>query len=137
MSPCAARPTRPPSSPTLSRSPGPGSRTRSPLADLALRGWSTTPPARQLAVGHTTTWRWARLRHSAPDTPDHNFEEFISGNKFVNTDLRAEWCGPCRKFGPVVEWVSGKHEGIEFAKINTEVQRELAQASRSRRSPPS
>ncbi|GAA2769952.1 thioredoxin family protein [Nonomuraea dietziae] len=43
-------------------------------------------------------------------------------------DFWAEWCGPCRKFGPVFEQVSDKHEGVVFAKVDTEAQRELAQA---------
>ncbi|MEV1066117.1 thioredoxin domain-containing protein [Streptomyces sp. NPDC050263] len=57
-----------------------------------------------------------------------NFNEVISGNDFVIIDFRAEWCGPCRKFGPVFERVSDKHEGAVFAKVDTEAQRELAQA---------
>ncbi|WP_326812986.1 thioredoxin (plasmid) [Streptomyces scopuliridis] len=57
-----------------------------------------------------------------------NFNEVISGNDFVIIDFWAEWCGPCRKFGPVFERVSDKHEGVVFAKVDTEAQRELAQA---------
>lgn len=43
-------------------------------------------------------------------------------------DFWAEWCGPCRNFGPVFEEVSGKHEDVTFGKVNTEEQGELAQA---------
>ncbi|MEU9885715.1 thioredoxin [Sphaerisporangium sp. NPDC051017] len=57
-----------------------------------------------------------------------NFNEVISGNDFVIIDFWAEWCGPCRKFGPVFERVSEKHEGLVFAKVDTEAQRELAGA---------
>ncbi|MFJ6076637.1 thioredoxin [Streptomyces sp. NPDC093065] len=57
-----------------------------------------------------------------------NFNEVTSGNNFVIIDFWAEWCGPCRKFGPVFEQVSDKHEGVVFAKVDTEAQRELAQA---------
>ncbi|MFD7282415.1 thioredoxin [Streptomyces sp. NPDC059862] len=57
-----------------------------------------------------------------------NFNEVISGNDFVIIDFWAEWCGPCRKFGPVFERVSHKHDGVVFAKVDTEAQRELAQA---------
>ncbi|MEV5085580.1 thioredoxin [Streptomyces sp. NPDC056159] len=57
-----------------------------------------------------------------------NFNEVISGSDFVIIDFWAEWCGPCRKFGPVFERVSDKQEGVVFAKVDTEAQRELAQA---------
>lgn len=57
-----------------------------------------------------------------------NFNDAISANDFVVIDFWAEWCGPCRKFGPVFEQVSDKHTDIVFAKVDTEVQQELAQA---------
>lgn len=57
-----------------------------------------------------------------------NFNDVISANDFVIIDFWAEWCGPCRKFGPVFEQVSDKHEDVVFAKVDTEAQRDLAQA---------
>ncbi|MFH9817586.1 thioredoxin family protein [Streptomyces sp. NPDC017230] len=57
-----------------------------------------------------------------------NFDEVNSGNGFVITDFWAEWRRPRRTFGPVFEQVSEKHEGVVFAKVDTEAQRELAQA---------
>ncbi|GAA2439400.1 thioredoxin family protein [Streptomyces macrosporus] len=56
------------------------------------------------------------------------FNEIISGNDFVIIDFRAERCGPCRTFGPAFEQVSDKHEGVVSAKVDTETQRDLAQA---------
>ncbi|MGW0953542.1 thioredoxin [Streptomyces sp. NPDC001212] len=56
-----------------------------------------------------------------------NFNEVVSGNDFVVIDFWAEWCGPCRKFGPIFERVSEKHDDLVFAKVDTEAQRELAQ----------
>ncbi|MYV46035.1 thioredoxin [Streptomyces sp. SID2888] len=56
------------------------------------------------------------------------FDKVISDNDFVVIDFWAEWCGPCRKFGPVFERVSEKHDEIVFAKVDTEAQQELAQA---------
>ncbi|WP_210590961.1 thioredoxin [Streptomyces sp. GESEQ-35] len=73
------------------------------------------------------TCRSSPHEHTIELTPD-NFNEVISGNDFVVIDFWAEWCGPCRKFGPVFEQVSDKHEGVVFAKVDTEAQRELAQA---------
>ncbi|WP_128382024.1 thioredoxin [Streptomyces cavernae] len=57
-----------------------------------------------------------------------NFDEVITGNDFVIIDFWAEWCGPCRKFGPVFERVSDTIEYVVFAKVDTEAQHELAQA---------
>lgn len=57
-----------------------------------------------------------------------NFDEVVSGNDLVLIDFWAEWCGPCRQFGPVFERVSGEHPDIVFAKIDTEAEPELAAA---------
>lgn len=60
------------------------------------------------------------------DLTKENFAEVIEGNDLVIVDFWATWCGPCKSFAPVYEEVSGKHEDIVFAKVNTEEQQELA-----------
>lgn len=57
---------------------------------------------------------------------EQNFEETILNNDFVVIDFWAPWCGPCRGFAPVYEAASEKHEGMVFAKVNTEEQQALA-----------
>ncbi len=56
--------------------------------------------------------------------------ETIESNDIVLIDFWAEWCGPCRMFGPIFEKVSEKHAdddlSIVFAKVDTEVEQELA-----------
>ena len=54
------------------------------------------------------------------------FEETIVNNDIVLVDFWAEWCGPCKMFAPTYEKVSENHDGVVFAKVDTEVEQELA-----------
>jgi len=55
-----------------------------------------------------------------------NFEETIEENETVIVDFWAEWCGPCRMFAPIFEEASEKYDDIVFAKVDTDVEQDLA-----------
>ena len=55
-----------------------------------------------------------------------NFNATIEDNDVVVVDFWAPWCGPCRMFAPTFEAVSEQYPNVVFAKLNTEVQQELA-----------
>ena len=48
----------------------------------------------------------------ALEATDGNFEELVlKSDKPVIVDFWAEWCGPCRMVGPIVEEVGVEYEG--------------------------
>lgn len=58
-----------------------------------------------------------------------DFESTVTENPIVLVDFWAAWCGPCRTFAPTFEAASAKHDSIVFGKVDTEAERDLAQAA--------
>jgi thioredoxin 1 len=58
-----------------------------------------------------------------------NFEKTILEEGTVLVDFWADWCGPCKRFGPVYEAASEQHPDIVFGKVDTEAEQALAAAA--------
>jgi thioredoxin 1 len=55
-----------------------------------------------------------------------SFGTHIEKSGIVLVDFWAEWCGPCRMFGPIFETASEKYPEITFGKVDTEAEQQLA-----------
>ena len=65
---------------------------------------------------------------AAVNLTEPEFADTIDNNSIVLLDFWAEWCGPCKAYGPVYERVSEEFPDVVFGKIDTEAEPQLAQA---------
>jgi thioredoxin 1 len=64
-----------------------------------------------------------------------NFDDVMEQNPLVVLDFWAEWCQPCKVFGPIFEQLAELNPEIFFGKVNTELSPDLAQAFQVRSIP--
>jgi thioredoxin 1 len=59
---------------------------------------------------------------------DANFQtDVIGSEKLTVIDFWAEWCGPCRAIGPVIEELSREYHGtVNVGKVNVDLNPEVS-----------
>ncbi len=64
----------------------------------------------------------------AQEYTDTNFQEkVLDSDKLTMIDFWAEWCGPCRAIGPVVEELAKEYDGqVNVGKVNVEQNPQLS-----------
>jgi thioredoxin 1 len=73
---------------------------------------------------------WKRKpKYQTPQITDSNFEEIVMQSEVpVLLDFYADWCGPCKVLGPVIDELAKEYEGRALvAKVNTEINPGLSQ----------
>lgn len=65
---------------------------------------------------------------SATEVTDANFEELVINSKdTIMVDFWAEWCGPCRQVGPILDQIASEHsDKIKIVKLNVDDNPQMA-----------
>lgn len=52
---------------------------------------------------------------------DANFEELVNSGKPMVVDFWAEWCGPCRMVGPIIDELATEYDGqVTIGKLDVD-----------------
>ena len=64
----------------------------------------------------------------ALELTDSNFQtQVLESDKLTVVDFWAEWCGPCRAIGPVIEELSKEYNGrVNIGKVNVDQNPDLS-----------
>jgi len=63
-----------------------------------------------------------KINKMAKEFNDSNFKaDVLDSEKLTVVDFWAEWCGPCRAIGPVIEELSKEYDGkVNVGKVNVD-----------------
>ena len=61
---------------------------------------------------------------------EKEFKELVESGKTIVIDFYADWCGPCRALGPILEEVQEVFPEVEFVKVNVDEEENLAMGFR-------
>lgn len=53
-------------------------------------------------------------------TQDNYEQEVMKAEGTVLVDFYADWCGPCKMQGPIVEQLAGERLDVKFCKLNVD-----------------
>ncbi len=61
------------------------------------------------------------MAHNIVEITDDNFEQSVlQSDKLVVVDFWAEWCGPCRMVGPILEELAAENSNVVIGKMNVD-----------------
>lgn len=55
-----------------------------------------------------------------------NFAETLTKNNITVVDFWAQWCGPCKMLGPIVDQLSDENTDVTIGKVDIDTNMELA-----------
>ncbi len=58
---------------------------------------------------------------------EEDFDQILKDNEAVFVDFYADWCGPCKMVGPIVEELAEEKTDVKFIKVNVDDVPEVAE----------